>query len=85
MPTRKYKYKVIQVMITVTLYKCFVFTTKSKRIYTKLYTRCSRKKWRCVSQNEEYGTRELEELVSLLTEVCLIFRGRIHFVPGLGI
>ena len=71
-------------MITVTLYKCFVFTTKSKRTYTKIYTRCSRKRWRLVSQKEEYGTRELE-LVSLLTEVCLIFRGRIHFVPGLGI
>jgi len=71
-------------MITVTLYKCFVFTTKSKRIYTKVYTRCSRERWRLVSQKEEYGTRELE-LVSLLTEVCLIFRGRIHFVPGLEI
>ena len=71
-------------MITVTLYKCLVFTTKSKRIYTKIYTRCSRNRWRFVSQNKEYGTRKLE-LVNLLTEVCLIFRGRVHFVPGLGI
>ena len=31
-------------MITVTLYKCFVFTTKSTRSYTRMYTKCSRKR-----------------------------------------
>ena len=71
-------------MITITLYKCFVFTTKPKRTYTRMYIRCSRMRWRLVSQKEEYGTRELDQ-ISLLTEVCLIFRGRIHFVPGLGV
>ena len=71
-------------MITITLYKCLVFTTKSKRTYTRIYIRCSRKRWRLVSQKEESGARELD-LINLLTEVCLIFRGRIHFVPGLGV
>jgi len=71
-------------MITVTLYKCFVFTTKSKRIYTKIYTRCSRKRWRLVSQKEEYGTRKLEQ-ISLLAQILLVLSGWLHFVPSLGI
>ena len=71
-------------MITVTLYKCFVFTTKSKRIYTKIYTRCSRKRWRLVSQKEKYGTKELEQ-ISLLAQILLVLSGWLHFVPDPGI
>ena len=71
-------------MITVTLYKCFVFTTKSKRIYTKIYTRCSRKRWGLLSQKEKYCTRELE-LVGLITKELLVLGGWLHFVPSLGI
>ena len=85
MPTIQVQYKVIQVMITTTLYKCFVLTTKSKGIYTEVYTRCSRKIWKLVSQKKKGTALEELELVGLLTEVLLVLSGWIHFVPGLGI
>ena len=72
-------------MRTVTLHKCFVFTTKSKRIYIQGYIQDAHVSMEVREPKRKSPARGKLELVGLLTEVCLIFRGRIHFVPGLGV
>ena len=71
-------------MITITLYKYFVFTTKSKE-YTQKSTQDAHVRERDpVSQKEKCSTRELE-LVGLITKELLVLGGWLHFVPSLGI